>query len=100
MMNGTASWPRALALIGASAALAAAQPVDSARREILDVEPNHTTIGFAVAIAGGMTRVTGKFTRFDVRIALDPDPASSSVEARIDTASIDTGIADRDTHLR
>jgi polyisoprenoid-binding protein YceI len=98
MTNRTVPW--ALAVVGAAAALAAASPADVPPREILDVEPNHTTIGFAVDIAGGMTRVTGKFTRFDVRIVLDPDPAASSVDARIDTASVDTGIADRDAHLR
>jgi polyisoprenoid-binding protein YceI len=96
MMNGTASLLRTLVVVGA----AAAQPADAPRREVLDVEPNHTTIGFSVAIAGGMTRVTGKFTRFDIRIVLDPEPAASSVDARIDAASIDTGIAERDAHLR
>src|SRR5262245_1115819 len=98
MTNRIDSLPRVLALVGAAAALAgaAAAPAGAAapRREVLDVEPNHTTIGFAVAIASGMTRVTGKFTRFDVRIVLDPDPSASSVDARIDTASIDTGIAE------
>jgi polyisoprenoid-binding protein YceI len=70
-------------------------------RQLLEVEPNHTTIGFSVGIAGDMTRVTGKFTRFDVRIVLDEaDPSASSVEARIETASIDTGIDERDRHLR
>ena len=104
MTNRAASLALALGVVGAAAAPpespAAPTPAGAPRREVLDVEPNHTTIGFAVAIAGGMTRVTGKFTRFDVRIVLDPDPSASSVDARIDTASIDTGIAERDTHLR
>jgi len=48
-----------------------------------------------------MTRVVGRFNTFDVRIVLAPgDPAASSVEAKIDVASVDSGIAARDADLR
>ena len=43
----------------------------------------------------------GKFTRFDGRIDLDREhPEKSSVAARIDVRSVDTGIKKRDDHLR
>ncbi len=64
------------------------------------VEPNHSTVGFSIGI-GGLTRVTGKFTKFEIEVRYDEsDPLKSAVEARIETASIDTGIDGRDEHLR
>lgn len=67
----------------------------------LEAEPNHSTIGFSIGIAGGMTRVTGKFTRFDARVIYDPeDPTRWSIAADIEAASIDTGIEERDEDLR
>jgi len=58
-----------------------------------------STIGFTVHQYLGTTH--GKFTRFDGRIDLDWEhPEKSSVAARIDVRSIDTGIKKRDDHLR
>ena len=58
-----------------------------------------STIGFTVHQYLGTTH--GKFTRFDGRIDLDREHAEkSSVAARIDVRSIDTGIKKRDDHLR
>ena len=58
-----------------------------------------STIGFTVHQYLGITH--GKFTRFDGRIDLDREhPEKSSVAARIDVRSIDTGIKKRDDHLR
>ena len=58
-----------------------------------------STIGFTVHQYLGTTH--GKFTRFDGRIDLDREhPEKSSVAARIDVRSIDTGIKKRDDHLR
>src|SRR2546430_16843181 len=54
-----------------------------------------STIGFTVHQYLGTTH--GKFTRFDGRIDLDREhPEKSSVAARIDVRSIDTGIKKRD----
>lgn len=65
------------------------------------VDKNHSTIGFAVPILGGMSKVRGKFTDFDVQITYDEaDITKSSVIATIKAASIDTGIENRDKHLR
>ena len=56
-------------------------------------------IGFSVHQFLGTTN--GKFTKFDGKIDIDRDhPANSSVTARIDVRSIDTGIVKRDNHLR
>jgi polyisoprenoid-binding protein YceI len=48
-----------------------------------------------------IAKVRGRFAKFGGKAAIDEhDFTRSSVEATIDAASIDTGIADRDTHLR
>jgi len=48
-----------------------------------------------------MSKVTGKFEDFGGRINIDrAKPSSSSVEFNIKTASVNTGVADRDKHLR
>jgi polyisoprenoid-binding protein YceI len=65
------------------------------------VDAAHSTVGFSVPILGGMSRVTGKFTEFTINISHDEaDITKSSVAAAIKTASINTGIARRDDHLR
>lgn len=67
----------------------------------LQAEPNHSTIGFSVPIAAGMTRVTGKFTRFEASMLYDvDDPSRWTLEASIEAASVDTGIDERDEDLR
>lgn len=67
----------------------------------LTVEPNHSTIGFSIGIAGGITRVTGKFMEFDLKLKyINEDLTQSSVLFTIMTKSITTGIPDRDDHLR
>lgn len=68
---------------------------------LLAVEPNHSTVGFAVPIAGGMTRVTGKFKDFAGQIVMnEQDLSRCSVEITIKATSVDTGIDERDAHLR
>ena len=58
-----------------------------------------STIGFSVHQFLGTTH--GKFSKFDGKIDIDRQhPENSSVTARIDVRSIDTGIVKRDNHLR
>jgi polyisoprenoid-binding protein YceI len=65
------------------------------------VDHNHSTIAFEVPIMGGLSKVPGKFTDFDLAVVYDDaDITKSSVNATIRVASIDTGIADRDKDLR
>jgi len=64
------------------------------------VDVAHTRIGIRARHAM-VTTVRGSFTDFSGEAHLRPaDPPSSSVTMRIRTASIDTGNADRDAHLR
>ncbi|MDX1409076.1 MAG: YceI family protein [Saprospiraceae bacterium] len=76
-------------------------PLTLAQTTYLEVEPNHSTVGFSVDIAGGLTRVTGKFTEYKIELDyVDRDITRSSVRVEIQAASIQTGIPDRDAHLR
>jgi polyisoprenoid-binding protein YceI len=62
-------------------------------------DQQHSTIGFEVSHLFGKAR--GQFHRFSGSIDLDRDvPERSSVSARIEVGSIDTGIVKRDNHLR
>ncbi len=65
------------------------------------IDQNHSTIGFAVPILGGLSKVRGKFTDFAITLKFDEaDLAGSTIGATIKTASVDTGIAARNEHLR
>jgi polyisoprenoid-binding protein YceI len=59
----------------------------------------HTIIG-AVARHMMVTKVRGRFTQFDGTIHIADRPEDSWVEVVIQAASIDTGVAQRDDHLR
>jgi len=62
-------------------------------------DQSRSTIGFTVHQFLGTTH--GKFTKFDGKIEIDREhPEKSSVTAKIDVRSIDTGIVKRDNHLR
>ena len=65
------------------------------------IDQNHSTVGFAVPILGGLSKVRGKFTDFAITLKFDEaDLAGSAIGATIQTASVATGIAERDKHLR
>jgi polyisoprenoid-binding protein YceI len=67
---------------------------------VFDVDPVHTFLGFGVRYLG-ISRVTGRFTRFGGLIELDwEDLTRSSGHLRIEADSIETGSAERDAHLR
>jgi polyisoprenoid-binding protein YceI len=59
----------------------------------------HSTVS-AKAHHLGLATVTGRFTDFAGAITVDEDLSRSRVEAEIVAASIDTGNAQRDAHLR
>lgn len=76
-----------------------AQQSDTTRQYPIDT--NHSTVGFTVSIMGGLSKVNGKFTEFMVDIVNNEnDITKSSVRVVIKAASINTGIAERDNHLR
>jgi polyisoprenoid-binding protein YceI len=60
----------------------------------------HTRLGFSARHAM-VTTVRGQFTEFEGTAHIDTaDPAASSAKVSIQAASISTGQADRDAHLR
>ena len=64
------------------------------------IDPAHTQIGF-VARHAMITKVRGTFDTFEGSLTLDPAaPADSHVAFSADLASVNTGVADRDGHLR
>ncbi len=63
------------------------------------IDPTHTVVGF-MAKHLMVTKVRGSFKTFSGTITVGDTPEASSVEVTIDAASIDTGTADRDNHLR
>lgn len=65
-----------------------------------DIDPAHTTVEFAVKHMM-FTTVRGRFKQFTGTIETDEkNPDRSSVVVDIDASSLDTGVADRDTHLK
>ncbi len=63
------------------------------------LDPNHTVVG-AVARHLVVTKVRGKFNVFGGAIHVADSVEDSWAELEIDAASIDTGVPDRDDHLR
>src|SRR5689334_20092753 len=66
---------------------------------VYKVDADHSGVGFS--IRHFVSRVSGRFRDFDGVIRYDRDnPAASSVEFKVQAASIDTTNNDRDEHLR
>lgn len=63
------------------------------------LDPNHTVIG-AVARHLMVTKVRGRFTSFDGAVHIGDTPEDSWAELEIEGESIDTGVEQRDEHLR
>jgi polyisoprenoid-binding protein YceI len=63
------------------------------------VDPAHSRIGFSVRHAL-VTTVRGSFAEFESRLYFDGrDPSRSRAEIVLHTASVDTGVEQRDAHL-
>jgi polyisoprenoid-binding protein YceI len=62
------------------------------------VDTNHSSIGFTIRHLG-VSKVRGRFTRFDADVVVGETHATTSVRATVDVASIDTANADRDAHV-
>ena len=64
------------------------------------LDPAHTSVEFSVKHMM-MTTVKGRFKEVKGTITVDADePDHSAVEVEVAVASLDTGVADRDAHLR
>jgi polyisoprenoid-binding protein YceI len=74
--------------------------VDTATQSTWDIDTAHSSVGFTVRHLV-ISKVHGRFVRWSGSLALDEaNPGASRIEARIETASIDTNEAQRDAHLR
>jgi polyisoprenoid-binding protein YceI len=64
------------------------------------IDPTHTQVGFTVPHMV-VSEVDGVFRQFSGKVLLDEkDITKSNVELTVQVASIDTGVPDRDKHLR
>ena len=72
--------------------------VEQTAVERWNVDPTRTTVEFEVEHLWGPHTVRGRFRSFDGTYVVRP--GGSEIELTIDVASIDTGIAKRDEHLR
>lgn len=66
---------------------------------VWNVDPSHSQVGF-VARHMMIAKVRGRFATFSGAVTVAPNPLESTVEATVDLASVDTGDAGRDEHLR
>jgi polyisoprenoid-binding protein YceI len=62
------------------------------------LDPAHSSVGFTIRHLG-VSKVRGRFARFDTELVVGQTLADSWLTASIDVASIDTGNADRDAHV-
>ncbi|GII28454.1 YceI family protein [Planotetraspora mira] len=63
------------------------------------LDKTHTRVGF-VAKHMMVSKVRGHFADFDSKIVIAENPLDSSVDVVLKSGSIDTGVADRDGHLK
>lgn len=64
-----------------------------------NIDASHTQVGFSVRHLA-ISKVRGKFERFEGQLITAEDPLDSSVRATVEVASINTNNSDRDNHLR
>lgn len=62
------------------------------------VDTNHSSVGFTIRHLG-VSKVRGRFTRFEADVVIGDTLDTTTVNATIDMASIDTANADRDAHV-
>ncbi|MGN6666856.1 MAG: YceI family protein [Trinickia sp.] len=88
-------------LIGAAVAAASIVSLTPAlAADTYQLDPNHTYPSFAADHFGGLSVWRGKFTKTTGTVTLDRQNKTGSVEVTIDPASIDTGNATLNDHLK
>jgi polyisoprenoid-binding protein YceI len=98
---GSAAFPMTITSRLSLSALLALGLIRSAAAavETYRIDPVHSSVAFS--IRHFVSKVTGKFSRFSGTLKVDRDNlANSSVEASIETASINTDNRKRDDHLQ
>jgi polyisoprenoid-binding protein YceI len=69
------------------------------RADTFAIDPNHSEVSFQIRHL--VSQVRGRFNDFAGTVQLDPkNLPASAVEFHIKATSIDTGVANRDNHLR
>ncbi|MEU3307248.1 YceI family protein [Nocardiopsis sp. NPDC006832] len=63
------------------------------------IDTAHSIVGFSVRHMM-VSKVRGRFEKFDATLTVPEDTTKASVEATIDSASINTDNTDRDAHIR
>ena len=63
------------------------------------IDPVHSEVSFVVRHMM-VSKVRGRFDKFEGTIVTAPDPLQSSVTADVDLSSVNTGAPDRDNHIR
>ncbi len=74
-------------------------PVAAVASEKYEIDPAHTYPNFEISHLGFST-MHGRFNKTTGHLTIDWDKNTGSVDIKIDAASIDTGFAKRDDHLR
>jgi polyisoprenoid-binding protein YceI len=87
-----------LSLMVATSAYAL-KPQDKVLTGDFKIDPDHTRVEFTVGHFV-VSEVQGRFNQVEGKMTLEKDLHKSSVEATIQTASVDTGVAKRDEDLR
>lgn len=64
-----------------------------------NIDATHSIVGFSVRHMM-VSKVRGRFEKFDATLTVPEDPAQASIEATIDSGSINTDNRDRDAHIR
>ena len=63
------------------------------------VDHAHSSVEFTIRHLG-LTKVRGRFNRFDAELAVGDDLADCRLDATVELSSVDTNNADRDGHLQ
>lgn len=64
-----------------------------------DLDPHHSSVGFAIRHLG-ISKVRGRFSQVEAELVVGDTADDCAVTATVALASIDTGNADRDAHVR
>lgn len=63
------------------------------------LDPTHSAVVFSIRHLG-LSKVRGRFDRFDATLLVGPSVDDISVDATVDMASVNTNNDDRDAHVR
>ncbi|MGO1538178.1 MAG: YceI family protein [Leucobacter sp.] len=76
-----------------------AEQIPGYRAGTWTIDPTHSEVGFSVRHLA-ITKVKGKFEKFDATFETGENPLDSKVSAKADVTSVNTNEPNRDNHLR